>query len=53
MFARPMPARHLQAWLQANNPAVQREGFADSDFQADIGAVAPVRKRSPGADRAL
>lgn len=51
LFARPMPARHLQAWLQGQDTSAHRNGFSDSDFQADdIGPVSPVRKRPPAAD---
>lgn len=51
LFARPMPARHLQAWLQGQDTSAHRDGFSDSDFQADdIGAVSPVRKRPPATD---
>jgi len=51
LFARPMPARHLQAWLSGHESAVQRDGFADSDFQADdVDAAPPVRKRPPATD---
>jgi len=51
LFARPMPARHLQAWLPGHESAVQRDGFTDSDFQADdVDAAPPVRKRPPATD---
>lgn len=51
LFARPMPARHLQAWLQGHDVVVDREGFADSDFQAgDPEPVSPVRKRRSASD---
>lgn len=51
LFARPMPARHLQTWLQGNDNPDHRSGFTDSDFQSDdIGPISPVRKRPPAAD---
>lgn len=51
LFARPMPARHLQAWLQGHDAVADREGFADSDFHAgEAEPVSPVRKRRPATD---
>lgn len=51
LFARPMPARHLQTWLQGHDNPAHREGFIDSDFHSDdIDPVSPVRKRRSATD---
>ncbi len=51
LLAKPMPARHMQAWLEGNGSRIRPGNFADGDFQADdADPQAPPGKRGRATD---